>query len=234
MIPQVAIASSCEQDHIQILSIIDRLLEIGVNFKGFTANCVPDHFTPDLLNSKVFFLDRGILGKMSAEEIKLLEEYSKSHMISCIDYSGAGDNRILANFNAEITVNGALSGSGVIPGDVPEQSAEKSCQFAKERAAEFLKNTELPFSEFTLHHLRALSADNEVLRQYLPPLFDSQDPEKVPPHHDALGPWLYAPLCAKLTGDEKYNRKFLQLLTNTMKARAWSDSGIMGAAGNCD
>ena len=130
-------------------------------------------------------------------------------------------------------LNNPQKSSGVIPGDVPEQSAEKSCQFAKERAAEFLKNTELPFSEFTLHHLRALSADNEVLRQYLPPLFDSQDPEKVPPHHDALGPWLYAPLCAKLTGDEKYNRKFLQLLTNTMKARAWSDSGIMGAAGNC-
>ena len=90
MIPQVAIAVSCEQDHIQILSVIDRLLEIGVNFKGFTENRVADVFTPDLLNSKVLFMDRGILGKMNEKEIKLLEEYSQSHMISCIDYSGAG------------------------------------------------------------------------------------------------------------------------------------------------
>ena len=233
MIPQVAIAVSCEQDHIQILSIIDRLLEIGVNFSGFSENCVPERFTPELLNSKLLFMDRGILAQMSEKEIKLLEEYSKSHIVSCIDYGGAGENRTVANFNAEISVNGALSGSGVIPGDVPEQSAEKTCRFAKERAAAFLKNTDLPFSEFTLHHLRALSGDNEVLCQYLPSLFDSQDPEKVPPHHDALGPWLYAPLCARLTGDKKYNRKFLQLLNNTMKARAWSESGIMGAAGNC-
>ena len=232
MSPQVAIASSFDQEHIAILAIIDRLLEMGVNFTGFTENRIPDRFTPELLNSKVFFLDRGILEKMTDGEKKLLEEYSVNNMIGCFDYTGSNDNRILVNFDAEITVNGTLSGAGITPGDVPEQSAETTCDFAKERAEAYLKNTQLSFSEFTLHHMRAVAPDQELLKKILPPLYDSQDPEAIPHHHDALGPWIYAPLCAKLTGDEKYNQKFLYVLNKTMKARDWSEGGIMGASGN--
>jgi hypothetical protein len=106
------------------------------------------------------------------------------------------------------------------------------CRFARKRAAEYLKNPNLQFSEFTLHHLRAIAPDHGVLREILPGLFDSQDQEAVPPHHDALGAWLYAPLCSKITGDEKYNKKFLYILKKTMEARDWSSGGIMGATGN--
>lgn len=232
MTPQTAILTSLPQEHALVLAVIDRLLEAGVNFQGFAENAVPQKFSPELLNSRVLFIDRGALKAMSDEEKKLLTEYSKSRMVSCFDYAGDAENRILANFDAEITVNGALAGSGVVPGDVPEQSPEVMCRFAKERAAAYLQNPNLQFSEFTLHHLRAIAPDREVLRQILPGLLDSQDPEIVPPHHDALGAWSYAPLCAKLTGDEKYNKKFLRVLEKTMAAREWSKDGIMGATGD--
>ena len=232
MRPQVAILSSLPQEHILLLAVIDRLLESGVNFTGFEENQVPDRFSPELLNSKVLFMERGALAQMSDEEKKLLEAYSVDHMVSCFDYAGSADNRILANFDAEITVNGALSGTGIVRGDVPEQKAETMCRFAKKRAAEYLQTPQLQFSEFTLHHLRAIAPDHDVLQQILPKLFDEQDPELIPPHHDALGAWIYAPLCSKLTGDDKYNKKFLYILKKTMAARAWSSTGIMGGTGN--
>ena len=232
MTPQVSILTSFPQENILVLAIIDRLLEIGVNFTGFTENQVPERFSPELLNSKVIFMDRGALAKRSGEEIKFLEAYSVDHMVSCFDYAGTTDNKTMANYDAEITVNGSLSGCGIVKGDVPEQKAEVMCRFAKERAAEYLKTPKLQFSEFTLHHLRAVAPDHDVLRELLPRLFDEQDPESIPPHHDALGAWIYAPLCSKLTGDEKYNKKFLHILERTMKARAWSSGGIMGATGD--
>ena len=230
--PQVSIFSTLPQDHVLNLAVIDRLLEIGVNFTGFAENQIPDRFSPELLKGKVLFMERGALKTMTDEEKKLLEEYAVDHTVSCFDYTGSVDNRILVNFDAEITVNGALSGAGIVPGDIPAQSSEVTCRFAKERAAEYLQSPNLQFSEFTLHHLRAIAPDHEVLLKILPALFDSQDQEVVPPHHDALGAWIYAPLCSKLTGDEKYNKKFLHVLQKTMKARAWSSGGIMGATGD--
>ncbi len=232
MTPQVAVLTSFPQEHPLLLAVIDRLLEAGVNFTGFAENQVPERFSPDLLNSKLLFMDRGALAAMSADEKKLLEVYSVNHQVSCFDYVGASDNKLLANYEAEITVNGAMAGAGISPGDITEQDAETMCRFAKERAAAYLQNAKLQFSEFTLHHLRAVAPDHELLRQLLPGLFDEQDPEAIPPHHDALGAWIYAPLCSRLTGDEKYNQKFLHILKNTMAAREWSSTGIMGATGN--
>ena len=232
MTPQTAILTSLPQEHVLLLAVIDRLLEAGVDFQGFAENAVPQKFSPELLNSQVLFIDRGALNAMTAEEKKLLEEYSRTYTVSCFDYAGNANDRILANFDAEITVNSALAGAGIVPGKVPAQDPELMCRFAKERAAAYLQTPNLPFSEFTLHHLRAIAPDQKVLRDILPGLLDSQDPEAVPPHHDALGAWSYAPLCSKLTGDDKYNKKFLHVLEKTMAAREWSSSGIMGAAGN--
>ena len=109
MTPQTAILTSLPQEHVLLLAVIDRLLEAGVDFQGFSENAVPQKFSPELLNSQVLFIDRGALNAMTAEEKKLLEEFSRTRIVSCFDYTGNADDRTLANFYAEITVNGALA-----------------------------------------------------------------------------------------------------------------------------
>ena len=230
MKPQVVLLTSFPQDHHLVLSVIDRLLEIGVNFTGFIENQVPDQFEPGFLDSKLILIDRGVLAKMNDEEKKMLEAYSRKHIVVCYDYCGRMDDRTLANFNSEIVVNGALSKADIEPGFVPEQSAELMCRFARERARAYLDSAGIGFNEFTLHSLRAV--EKEKMFEILPRLYDAQDPEFIPHNHDVLGPWCYAPLCAKITGKEEYNKKFLHVLDRTMKARPYTKEGIMGGCGN--
>lgn len=230
MKPQVTLLTSFPQEHPIVLSVIDRLLENNVNFTGFIENQVPDRFEPGLLDCKVVLLDRGILAKMNDGEKKMLEAYSREHTVACYDYCGRNDDRTLANFNSEIVVNGALSEGGVEPGPVPEQSADVTCRFARERARAYLNSAGMSFNEFTLHSLRAVEGDR--MYELLPKLYDEQDPELVPKNHDELGPWCYAPLCSRLTGDDKYSKKFLYVLEKTMKARPYSKEGIMSGAGD--
>lgn len=229
---KVTVLTSLPQEHCLVLAVIDRLLENDVSFRGFLDNRIPDRFSPEHLESDVILLDRGIFEKMSDEEKKMLADYSLKHVVVCYDYCGDKENRTLCNFDTEITVNGALSKADIGRGEVPEQDPEVMCRFARERAEAYLDSDGLSFSEFTLHHLRALAMEKELVLRVLPKLFDSQDPEFIPQNHDVLGAWCYAPLCSRLTGDGKYNKKFLHILDRTMAARPYSPEGIMGGAGN--
>lgn len=232
---QIAILSSYEQDSVINLAVVDRLLAHQVNFTGFLDNRLPDVFSDDLLESKLLLIDRASLLKLNPDERRKIEKYARERVVLCFDYVRDPGDRAEVNANAEVWVNSALSAAGIeSDGDaMPEQDAAVTLRFIRERAEAYLAQSELPFSEFTVHHLRGLvKTAPERFAELFEKLLARQDLNEIPPHHDALGAWLYAPRLTELTGNPEWIRKFMTVLENIRRVRPRTAEGLIASAGN--
>jgi|GEM_PF-3057964 hypothetical protein len=231
---QVAVLSSYESESVINLSLIDRLLEAGVNFTGFLENQLPQHFSEELLEYPLLLIDQKSLKSLTAEQRCKLERYAADHFVYCFDYLPETATRMDINMHMEIWVNHALAVAG-LQGDtrnMPEQSPAEQIRFVEERSAKYLAQPEIPFSEFTVHALRGMNPDSESLGTILAALFDRQDIDQLPPHHDALAAWMYAPLCSELTGEKRHAERFLQVMDKIMQRRPYTPEGILAGSGD--
>lgn len=231
---QVAVLSSCEPDSVINLSLIDRLLENGVNFTGFLENRLPQHFSEELLQYPLLLIDQKSLKSLTAEQRRVVELYAADHFVFCFDYLSATASRMDINMHMEIWVNQALAAAG-IQGDtknMPEQSPTEQIRFVEERSAKYLAQPEIPFNEFTVHALRGMNPDSECMGAVLAALFDRQDINQLPPHHDALAAWMYAPLCSELTGETRHAERFLQIMDKIMQRRPYTPEEILAGSGD--
>ena len=234
---QVAVLSSYGQDSVINLAVVDRLLAHQVNFTGFLDNRLPELFSDALLEGRLLLIDRASLLKLNPGERRKVEAFAREHVVQCFDYVRDPGDRAEVNAAAEVWVNSALSAAGVeSDGDaMPEQDAAVTLRFVRERAEAYLAQSELPFNEFTVHHLRGLvKTAPERFAELLEKLLARQDLDKIPPHHDALGAWLYAPRLAELTGNPEWVRKFMTVLENVRRVRPRTPEGFIASAGNIE
>ncbi|NLF94285.1 MAG: hypothetical protein GX564_10400 [Oligosphaeraceae bacterium] len=115
---------------------------------------------------------------------------------------------------------------------MPEQSPAEQIRFVEERSAKYLAQTAIPFSEFTVHALRGMNPGSASMGTILAALFDRQDLKQLPPHHDALAAWMYAPLCSELTGEARHTERFLQIMAKILQRRPYTPEGIMAGSGD--
>ena len=233
---KISFVTSLKQDSQVIQAVVDRLLASGVDFSGFLENQIPTEFDDSMLQNQLLLIDTGTLAKLTPKTLAKLERYALTHYIYCYDYMGNDlNNRIMVNSIAEVSVNGALAMSGVTGGELPQQSIETTLAFIDRYCRKYLETDGIQFNEFTFHCLRALEiTSGQNMATHLKCLFELQNDDIIPPHHDALGVWAYGVTYFQLTGERRFADSMLKILDNTMKLRPRTPEGIMAGVGRID